>query len=158
MGNKKIKNAKNDVLDGIKFKSRIEKNVYQKLKDYGVTASYEKTTFPLQYSFKPTKPLITKNKFKKLSKNVIPVKDLCVYDNRLVKPITYTPDFVFDYNGKTIVIEVKGFANDTFPIKFKLFRYLLETDELYKECNIEIWLIYTVKQLEECLNHLKQSL
>ena len=38
----------------------------------------------------------------------------------IVRDITYTPDFV-DPNGKWI-IEVKGFANDVFPIKWKLFK------------------------------------
>jgi len=41
-----------------------------------------------------------------------------------VRDITYTPDFV-DINGKWI-IEVKGFANDVFPIKWKLFKHHLQ--------------------------------
>ena len=41
-----------------------------------------------------------------------------------VRDITYTPDFV-DLNQKWI-IEVKGYANDVFPIKWKLFKNYLQ--------------------------------
>lgn len=41
-----------------------------------------------------------------------------------VRNITYTPDFV-DPNGQWI-IEVKGYANDTFPLKWKLFKNHLQ--------------------------------
>ena len=37
-----------------------------------------------------------------------------------VRAMTYTPDFV-DPNNKWI-IEVKGYANDVFPLKWKLFK------------------------------------
>ena len=37
-----------------------------------------------------------------------------------VRDITYTPDFV-DPNGKWI-IEVKGYANDVFPLKMEMFK------------------------------------
>jgi len=40
-----------------------------------------------------------------------------------VRDITYTPDFV-DPNGRW-VIECKGFANDRFPLKWKMFKKLL---------------------------------
>ena len=44
-----------------------------------------------------------------------------------VRDITYTPDFV-DPNGKWI-IEVKGFANDVFPLKWKMFKkHLMELE------------------------------
>lgn len=41
--------------------------------------------------------------------------------------MTYTPDFTFNYNGRLIIIEAKGKENDTYPIKKKLFRGVLET-------------------------------
>ena len=40
-----------------------------------------------------------------------------------VRDITYTPDFV-DVDGKWI-IECKGFANERFPLKWKMFKELL---------------------------------
>jgi hypothetical protein len=44
--------------------------------------------------------------------------------------ITYTPDFTFLYNGIFVIIEVKGFVNDTYPLKRNLFRKLLEEVEI----------------------------
>ena len=45
-----------------------------------------------------------------------------------VRAITYTPDFI-DPNGKWI-IEVKGFANDVFPLKWKLFKNYLNQNSV----------------------------
>ena len=45
-----------------------------------------------------------------------------------VRPITYTPDFV-DPNGKWI-IETKGYANESFPLRWKLFKQHLKKNNL----------------------------
>jgi hypothetical protein len=45
-----------------------------------------------------------------------------------VRPITYTPDFV-DPNGKWI-IETKGYANESFPLRWKLFKRHLKDNNL----------------------------
>ena len=47
-----------------------------------------------------------------------------------VRDITYTPDFIILYNGTMFIIEAKGIENDTFPLKKKLFRRLLESMEM----------------------------
>lgn len=44
-----------------------------------------------------------------------------------ISPITYTPDFTFLLNGVFVIIEVKGFENDVFPVKRNLFRKYLES-------------------------------
>ena len=45
-----------------------------------------------------------------------------------VRDITYTPDFI-DPEGKWI-IECKGFANERFPLKWKMFmKLLMEQDD-----------------------------
>ena len=57
------------------------------------------------------------------------------------------------YNGKLIIIEVKGFENDVFPYKFKMFRKLLEK-EPYKG-NTLLFEIFSIQQLKECINIIK---
>jgi len=47
-----------------------------------------------------------------------------------VRAITYTPDFV-DPDGKWI-IETKGYANESFPLRWKLFKkHLKDTGKQY---------------------------
>ena len=47
-------------------------------------------------------------------------------EDKTILPITYTPDFV----GEDFIIECKGNMNDAFPIRFKLFKYYLHTNNL----------------------------
>ena len=52
-----------------------------------------------------------------------------------ILPITYTPDFI----GEGFIIETKGYANESFPLKWKMFKRLVQdTTEgivLYKPQN-----------------------
>lgn len=68
-----------------------------------------------------------------------------------IREITYTPDITFMIEDLKVIIEVKGFENDVFPLKRKLFRKYLETVDypvIYAE-------IFTIKQLREFLSYLK---
>ena len=63
----------------------------------------------------------------------------------------YTPDFVFEYKGIKVLIEVKGWANDQFAIRKKLFRAYLDSLDIkvvYAE-------IFTKRQLLEFIEELK---
>lgn len=154
--NSKVKNATPKEYGGIKFKSVLEVSVYKTLLQEGFNPEYEKHTYVIWDGFVPTVPFYTKNKFKRKNKNIEVISPVIVKDNRPLDSITYTPDFVFKYGGKTIIVEVKGFENDVFPYKFKMFRYHIQDNHsLYGDC--EIWEIFTKKQLLECINLLKQS-
>lgn len=134
--NKKIKNATTLEYDGIQFKSKLEKMVYSTLKDKGFPVKYEPEKIVIFKGFKPTIPFYDKNSATKLLK--LQMKKLI--------DVTYTPDFMFEHHGHTIIIEVKGFINDTFPIKKKLFRAWLEDhpESIYFE-------IYSKKQLLQAI-------
>ena len=106
---KKVRNAKSKEVDGIKFRSLLEAHCYRQLRDAGIEANYEKKKYVLQEGFHYTEECHEPHKTKGYVNNTYKVRD-----------ITYTPDFV-DPNGKWI-IEVKGFANDVFPIKWKMFK------------------------------------
>lgn len=152
--NKKVKNATPKEWGGIKFKSILETTVYRTLVENGFEPKYEERTFDIFPKYEPNIPFYTKNDFKKLNKKITKVSDTLVLDSRSQQAITYTPDFMFDYKGRTIVVEVKGFQNELYPYKMKMFRKYLESCQ----GNYEIWEIYSKKQLTECINLLKNEI
>lgn len=115
MKNKKIRNATKTTELGIAFRSEVEARIYKALVAEGFNPLYEKVTFTLSEKIRPTVPFFNR------------INGLLGLDMKPVQAITYTPDFTFEYNGILIVIEVKGFENDVFPIKRNLFRKHLET-------------------------------
>ena len=115
MKNKKIRNATKTTELGIAFRSEVEARIYKALIAEGFNPLYEKVTFTLSEKIRPTVPFFNR------------INGLLGLDMKPVQAITYTPDFTFEYNGILIVIEVKGFENDVFPVKRNLFRKHLET-------------------------------
>lgn len=139
--NKKIKNASPLKYDGISFKSKLEKMIYQTLKEQGFPVEYEPHKFVLWQGFRPTVPFYDKDKSTRMLK----------LENKKIIDITYTPDFVFTYKGFLVVIEAKGMENDRFYLKKKMFRKWLE-DNHQKSIYFEI---YTKKQLLQAINIIK---
>ena len=112
----KVKGATKNTYKGIKFQSILERQMYKALDDAGIKVEYEKHTFTVfpgmvypQACYEGTKTKL----YNKGSK---------------IRPITYTPDFV-DPNGKWI-IETKGYANESFPLRWKLFKKHLKDNNL----------------------------
>ena len=139
--NKKIKNAQPLEYEGILFKSKLEKMTFITLKEAGFPVKYEPQKIVVFEGFKPTVPFYDKNKATRM---------LALQTKKLVS-ITYTPDFMFEYNNHLVIIEAKGFTNDTFPIKKKLFRAWLEEhpESIYFE-------IYSKKQLLQAIEIIKE--
>lgn len=147
MENKKIINATPLDFDGISFKSKLEVSIYKKLKEEGLPVAYEPNKYILVNGFKPTVPFYTKDKKTGGLK----------LDNKKLIDITYTPDFVISLQNITIIIEAKGFENNVFPVKKKLFRKLLEQEE-GKYIFFEIFTIRQLKQAIEIINdYVKQD-
>lgn len=139
MDNKKIKNATPKEYDGIQFKSITEVMVYKTLLQYGFKPEYESTTYRLFKGIKPSIPFYAPDKQGNLKLN-----------NTKLIDITYTPDFVFKApDAKTVIIfEVKGFQNDTYPIKEKMFRtYLEEMSKFYDKPSM----FFKVKTKKQCM-------
>lgn len=114
--NKKIKNARESVFNGITFKSKLEESFYKTLKAANLDPNYELMKFILIDGFRPTVPFYNRSKSKVFKLDMSKVRD-----------ITYTPDFTLLYNDTLFIIEAKGIENDTYPLKKKLFRRLLES-------------------------------
>jgi len=106
--------SKATVIDGIKFKSRLEAHAYKELKKAKIKFKYEEDKFTLVEGFKPISQS-WEFRYKKFA----PVQNA-------IRSITYTPDFTCpDMNW---VIETKGRANESFPMRWKLFkRYIAST-------------------------------
>lgn len=141
MANKKILGATSLVSNNITFKSKLEVTIYKELLRAGFNPKYEEQKFVIWEGIKPTKLFYNRDIKTKMLK----------LDMGKMRDITYTPDFTFKYKKYLIIIEAKGFENDTFPIKKKLFRGLLEemkTPVIYFE-------VYTKKQLVQAIEIIK---
>tara|TARA_R100000781_G_scaffold2827_1_gene4336 strand:+ start:84 stop:533 length:450 start_codon:yes stop_codon:yes gene_type:complete len=130
--------SKKVTCDGITFASGLEKYMYQALKKAKIEAKYEGRTYELISGFN-----FNNNSHERCANGKGDYKDR---GNKKILPITYTPDFI----GKNFVIETKGRANESFPIRWKLFKKLVSTIKepviLYKpqnqkECDKTIELI-----------------
>lgn len=152
---RRVRGAKSKTVDGIKFKSLAEVMVYKTLLSKGVKPLYEQEVYTLSEGALCTVPFYTKNKFKRKNHNIETLSSTTCVDHRPLSPLVYTPDFTFDYGNKHIIIEVKGFSTDSFIYRFRLFRLSLE--QRSDKDRIELWEIYTKKQLLECLEHLKSE-
>lgn len=139
--NKKIINASPLEYDGIFFKSKLEKMAYQTLKEQGFPVLYEPKKFIIWEGFRPNVPFYNKDASTRMLK----------MDSKKVIDISYTPDLMFEYNNHLIIIEMKGFENNTYPLKKKIFRKWLESNypnSIYFE-------IFTKKQLLQAIDIIK---
>ena len=113
---RKIKRKKGPVrskkvtFDGIQFASGLEKYMYLALKEAKIIARYEGETYVLQDSFEfnvDSYERQTNGKGKMVNRG-----------QKKIQNIKYTPDFVSD----SFIIECKGRANETFPLRWKMFK------------------------------------
>lgn len=114
----RVRNARRKQVDGINFRSLLEAFCYQKLKDAGIKCEYETKKFVLLEGFHYNATRLEDN-----GKTGYNDKQ-----KHKVRDITYTPDFL-DPKGRWI-IECKGYANERFPLKWKMFmKQLNEQDD-----------------------------
>ena len=154
--NKKIKNATECSLGDIQFKSITEKSFYKELLENGFNVEYEPTTFVLidrrevAIEFYDSE---TKEQHKKRV-NGLRSPLLLHRQSKVLRPIRYTPDFYFKYNDVDIYIEAKGFENDTFYLKKKLFISLLE-DLRRRGVKSMYFEVHTKAQLHQAIKIIK---
>ena len=102
--------SKKVMLDGITFASGLEKYMYLALKKAKIKADYEGETFTLISNFE-----FNTASYERQSNGKGEFKNR---GNKKILPIRYTPDFVND----EFIIECKGRANESFPMRWKLFK------------------------------------
>lgn len=160
MSNKKVRNATVCKKGTITFKSVLEKNCFTCLEEHGLNPQYEPKKFVIFNSFTPITPFYDKETDTQQKKRVESLgkqsgKELRLC-NGLIQPITYTPDIYIKYNNYDIWIECKGFTNDVFPYKKKMFRKLL--DDIYHNTGQKsvYFEIYSKKQLLQAIDIIKE--
>ena len=119
----KVRNATPNIYDGIKFRSKLETYTYKKLKEAGIDAEYESTHFELIPKFE--------------------------YNGEKVRAMPYLPDFV----GKNFIIECKGLVTDSFPLRWKIFKYYLKQENK----DYKLFLVRNQKQVDEMVNELSKK-
>ena len=107
-------NAKKKEMDGIKFASTLEVTQYKLLKEAGIEFSYEGKSYDILKKTTYTPTCLERKQ--RRSKEMV--------ENSEVKGISYTPDFIG--KGEKWIIEVKGYANESFPLRWKLFKNLMK--------------------------------
>src|SRR5210317_1764982 len=105
--------AKKISYDGINFASGLERYMYMALKKANIRAKYEGETFVLLNGFHFENECYEKQANGK--------GDYINRGNKRILPIKYTPDFI----GDDFIIETKGRANESFPMRWKLFKRLV---------------------------------
>lgn len=147
--NKKIKNATPLLYNGIQFRSKLEVTCYKILTACGFKPLYEERKFVLWQGLKPTIPFYNRNK---------KTKQLQL-DTSKIRDITYTPDITFTVNDTLVIIEIKGFENDRFPMKKKLFREYLEQlgNAMFFEIRSKRELLEAIEIIKEKCNGNKEG-
>lgn len=157
--NKKIKNATECKIDGITFKSQLEKSIYSTLQQLGFNPQYEPKTFILWEGFTPITPFYdretTAQQTKRINSGDLQKGRILIHKKGKIIGIRYTPDFYFKYKDLDVYIEAKGIENDLFYIKKKLFRYLLDKQLEEKGQHSIFFEIYTKAQLLQSIEIMK---
>lgn len=113
--------------DGINFASGLEKYMYMALRKAKIKAKYEGETFVLINGFHFENEAYERQANSK--------GEFINRGSKRILPIKYTPDFI----GEDFIIETKGRANESFPMRWKLFKQLIVSQfpgiTLYKPQN-----------------------
>jgi hypothetical protein len=123
--------SKKVTFDGIKFASGLEKYMYMVLKKAKIKAKYEGKTYTVQEGF-----MFNNESYERQSNGK---GDLVNRGCKKILPIRYTPDFVSD----SFIIECKGRANESFPMRWKLFKK-------YVNDNLKHVTLYKPQNQKEC--------
>ena len=112
--------AKKTSYDGINFASGLERYTYMALKKAKLFEGYENEVFQLIEGFS-----FENQSYEKQSNGK---GDYTNRGQKKILGIKYTPDFV----GKDYIIECKGRANESFPLRWKLFKLWLINNKIGK--------------------------
>ena len=117
----RVRNATKVSKYGINFRSKLECYTYEAFMNAGIPVQYEPKHFTLLPKFE--------------------------YLNEKIRPITQLPDFI----GKDFIVECKGLMGDSFPLRYKLFKYYLKKHRSKKRC----YLVRNHKQVDEMIKDIK---
>ena len=123
--------SKKVTFDGIQFASGLEKYMYMALKKAKIHATYEGATFILQKDF-----MFEIDSYERQANGK---GEMVNRGQKKIQSIKYTPDFVSD----SFIIECKCRANESFPIRWKMFKK-------YVNDNLKHVILYKPQNQKEC--------
>tara|TARA_R100001443_G_scaffold6563_2_gene15463 strand:- start:168 stop:611 length:444 start_codon:yes stop_codon:yes gene_type:complete len=123
--------AKKVSFDGITFASGLEKYMYIALKKAKIKSKYEGETYIVQEGF-----MFNNESYERQGNGK---GDLVNRGCKKILPIKYTPDFISD----SFIIECKGRANESFPLRWKMFKK-------YVNDNLKHVTLYKPQNQKEC--------
>tara|TARA_S200002703_G_scaffold6438_1_gene7065 strand:- start:534 stop:983 length:450 start_codon:yes stop_codon:yes gene_type:complete len=135
--------SKRITYDGINFASGLERYMYMALRKAKIKAKYEGETFVLINGFH-----LSNESYERQANGK---GEFVNRGGKRILPIKYTPDFI----GDDFIIETKGRANESFPIRWKLFKrlvseqfpdYVLFKPQNQKECDRVVDLIKEMRK------------
>ena len=138
-------NSKKKKIDGIEFSSLLEAYCYTRLKEEGLEFEYEPAPFKLVNS---------RRYDGQIYKNVPKTAGLVDATGKLIRDITYTPDFLSEKHN--FVIETKGFvpSQHTFHLRWKLFLHYLQSAGK----NYSLFLPRNKAQVDEAIKIIKNAI
>lgn len=116
----RVKNATKVDKYGLHFRSKLECYTYEAFMEAGIPVEYEPKHFTLLPKFE--------------------------YNQEKIRAMTYLPDFI----GNGFVVECKGLMGDSFPLRWKLFKYYLKQHRSKMKC----YLVRNYKQVDEMIQEL----
>ena len=116
----RVRNATKVDKYGLHFRSKLECYTYEAFMNAGIPVEYEPKPFTLLPKFE--------------------------YNQEKIRAMTYLPDFI----GKGFVVECKGLMGDSFPLRWKLFKYYLKQHRSKMKC----YLVRNNKQVDEMIQEL----
>ena len=134
VGGKRKKKKPLQPFKGITYKSGLERNMAVLLDAANIPFKYESEVFEVLPTFRfPLKSYERQGNGK---------GDMINRGEKKVLGIKYTPDFI----GEGFIIETKGYANESFPMRWKMFKHMLfeqgvQADDL---------VIYKPQKISEC--------
>ena len=123
----RVKNATKVDKYGLHFRSKLECYTYEAFIKAGIPVEYEPKHFTLL------------NKFE--------------YNKEKIRAITYLPDFIGNYKNNKFVVECKGMITESFPLRWKLFKYYLKRHRSKHKC----YMVRNHKQVDEMINDIKNG-
>ena len=123
----RVKNATKVDKYGLHFRSKLECYTYEAFMKAGIPVEYEPKHFTLL------------NKFE--------------FNKEKIRAITYLPDFIGNYKNNKFVVECKGMITESFPLRWKLFKYYLKRHRGKYKC----YMVRNHKQVDEMINDIKNG-
>ena len=156
MNNKKIKNAIACSVDGVLFKSKLERLIYLNLKELGFKPQYEPTTFTLWFGGNSKTPFYDEEsksqRDRRIKKGDNELSKMLIRKPDKMVDIKYTPDFYLKYKNLDVYIEVKSIENDVYYIKKKLFRKYLDNFLIHSGRHSIFFEVHSKKQLLQAVD------